>query len=96
MKLSYKGFEIDARREPSLGGEVFVYFSIFRESDGYEVASGYEGGYVRDSVRWMKAQVDRIVAGQETVDGEEIAAGKVIDLMLALKSALRPTTEPET
>lgn len=72
MKLSYKGFEIDARRDGSCSGESTVYYSIFRESDLYEVDSGFEGGYVRDSIRWMKARVDRIVNGDETVDGEEI------------------------
>jgi len=44
MKIQYKGFNIDAHREKSMGGETLLYYSIFRQSDGYEVISGFSYG----------------------------------------------------
>ena len=38
---SYRGHEITVWREECLAGYELLYFSIFRESDGYECASGY-------------------------------------------------------
>lgn len=42
MKIKYKGYEVEAKREKSLGGLALLYFSIFRESDGYECLSSFE------------------------------------------------------
>jgi len=60
MKVSYRGFEIDAYRERSLGGEVLLYWSIFRESDQYECDSGftYDSSPVKTYVGYLKQRVD--------------------------------------
>lgn len=43
MKVaSYKGFEIEVKRERCLGGWDMVYFSVSRNSDGTEMTSGCE------------------------------------------------------
>lgn len=59
MKVSYKGYELEAYRERSLGGDKLLYWSIFRESDWYECDSGFSTG--RDSVRiWIKLLKERV------------------------------------
>lgn len=61
MKVSYRGFEIDAHRERSLGGDVLLYWSIFRKSDLYECDSGFSTG--SDTVRtWVKMLKERVDA----------------------------------
>lgn len=64
MKVSYRGYEIDAHRARSLGGETLLYWSIFRESDGYEADSGFYTGSetVREYVALMKERVDAELA----------------------------------
>lgn len=60
MKAFYRGYDIDAHREMSLGGERLLYYSIFRRSDGYEATSGFSTGsdHVRDYIRYLKERVD--------------------------------------
>lgn len=81
MKSKYRGFEIDVTRDESLGGDEFLYFSIFRLSDGYEVESSFSSGSekVREFMGYMKERIDKTLmenpdmalAGAE-VDDEEI------------------------
>jgi len=42
MKVEYRGFEIDAHRERSLGGDLLLYYSVFRIEDGWEMESGFQ------------------------------------------------------
>lgn len=35
MKEIYRGYELHANREKSLGGDMLLYYFIVRESDGY-------------------------------------------------------------
>jgi len=44
MKVLYRGFEIDAHREESMGGDHLLYYSIFRKDDGWEMTSGFTYG----------------------------------------------------
>ena len=64
MKQVYRGHEIDVRRVRSLGGDVLLYFSIYRESDGYECAAGFTTGddTVRDYMRYMRERIDAELA----------------------------------
>ena len=64
MKINYKGFELDARREKSMGGDTLLYYSIFRISDGYEVTSSFTYGLdkIRDFIKEMKVYVDDFIA----------------------------------
>jgi len=64
MKTIYKGWEIEAHREQSLGGDKLLYFSLFDPS-GREVASGpYTGSETsREFVALLKKRVDKEIAG---------------------------------
>ena len=61
MKAIYRGVKIEARRERCLGGWDQVYWSAYRQSDGYGVADGFGGGTVRECFADMKAEVDRFL-----------------------------------
>lgn len=67
MKQTYRGYEIDVRRERSLGGDILLYFSVFRQSDGYEGTSGFTTGSdtVRDYVRYMRERIDAELASED-------------------------------
>ena len=62
MKTNYKGYEIDVFREESLGGEDMIYWSVFRDSDGMEMTSGFEYyldfGNIRRLTKHLKSRVD--------------------------------------
>ena len=60
MKVSYLGYDIDVTREKCMAGYPLVYYSIFRQSDGYECTSGYSDSAdtVRTWIRLMKERVD--------------------------------------
>ncbi len=64
MKISYSGYEIAAHRERSLGGDLMLFWSIFRESDGFEADSGFSTGSdtARDFIEYMKDRVDAEIA----------------------------------
>ena len=60
MRVVYRGFEIDAHRDRSMGGDIYLYYSIFRESDGWELTSGFTCGLdrVQTFIKYMKERVD--------------------------------------
>lgn len=64
MKASYRGYDIDVHRERSMGGDILVYYSIFRRSDGYEATSGFSTGddTIKDFIGMMKERVDNELA----------------------------------
>jgi hypothetical protein len=63
MKINYRGFEIDAHRDRSMGGDMYLYYSVFRESDGWELTSGFTTGSdrVQTFVGYLKERVDRFI-----------------------------------
>lgn len=70
MKTIYRGHEIDVRREKSMAGYSMLFYSIFRESDGYEVTSGFSDSddSVSDMIGYMKERLDAEIADGETFD----------------------------
>ena len=60
VKVSYRGHEIDVTRERCLAGYPLLYFSVFRESDGYECLSSYEDSRetVREKIKQLKERID--------------------------------------
>jgi len=74
MKVIYRGFEIDVRRERALGGWDNLYFSIIRLSDGYILEDSFTTGEdtVRDYIGYMKERIDAEVAQNPRLltDGE--------------------------
>jgi hypothetical protein len=71
MKVVYKGFEISVEREKSMGGDVLLYYSIFRVKDQYELHSGFTSGTDRVGtfVKYLKGWVDDFL--QEKVEASE-------------------------
>jgi hypothetical protein len=67
VKVLYKGFEIDAHREESMGGDRLLYYSIFRESDGWEMTSGFTYGSdrVQTFIKYLKEWVDNYILHPE-------------------------------
>ncbi len=70
MKTNYKGFEINVYREKCLAGYDLLYYSIFRESDGYELTSGYSEGddTIKDFISYMKENVDDYLVNPDNWD----------------------------
>ncbi|MBO9380217.1 hypothetical protein GG804_25965 [Sphingomonas histidinilytica] len=64
MKTVYRGHEITVTRERCLGGWDQLYYSIFRQSDGYECTSGHteDESPVPVFVGYMKERVDAELA----------------------------------
>lgn len=60
MKRSYKGYDIEVTKEKSMGRDVLLYYSIFRQSDGLECCSGFTYGdeSVSEFIKHMKDRVD--------------------------------------
>jgi len=60
MKVSYRGFEIEASRDKCLAGHDLIYYSIFRESDKWEMSSNFidTADTVRTMVNCCKGMVD--------------------------------------
>lgn len=73
MKANYKGFEIEVKREKCLAGYSLVYYSIFRISDGWELAGGFydTADIVRTIIKDMKAMVDDYIANPQNYEGDE-------------------------
>lgn len=66
-KVSYRGYEIVLSREPSLGGDQNLYYSIFRESDVRECVSNFTSGAetLDDFERYMKNRIDEELASDD-------------------------------
>lgn len=60
MRSSYRGYEITVNRERSLGGDMLMYWTIVRESDGrFFEDTFYDGAEtVREFVQQLKTRVD--------------------------------------
>lgn len=63
----YKGFELEAYREESLAGIDLLYYSIFRESDGWEMESNFSYGDETPlaMVNYLRAHVDDYLENPE-------------------------------
>ncbi len=70
MKVTYRGFEIEAKREPSMAGYSLLYYSVFRVSDGWEMTSGFEDSNEKVStmVNNLKGWVDDCIANPADYD----------------------------
>ena len=64
MRVSYKGHEITVTRERCMGGWDLLYYSIYREADGYECECGFteDETPIREYVGYMKERIDNELA----------------------------------
>lgn len=60
MKQDYRGFELNAKREKSMGGDDFLFFFIMRKSDKWLLTDSFTSGdeTPREYMKYLKAQVD--------------------------------------
>lgn len=60
MRINHRGYEINVTQELSMSGEVLLFWSIFRELDGYECDSGFSYGTesVEEYTELMKQRID--------------------------------------
>lgn len=60
MKVKYKGFEIEAKREKSMGGWDNLYYTVMKIDDGWFMHDGFTTGEdkIRDFVGYLKENVD--------------------------------------
>jgi len=67
MKTTYRGFEIEVTRGPSMTGDVMLFYGVFRASDQWEADSGFYTGAesVREYVGILKDRVDNELADPE-------------------------------
>jgi len=67
MKVTYKGFELEAKREDCMAGYGLLYCTAYRTSDGYELISYPEDSAetVREKIKDLKSQVDDYLENPE-------------------------------
>ena len=60
MKSHYMGYTIEVKRESSLGGDLLLYSTIFRDSDGYCCIDEFEDSSekVTDKMKQWKERID--------------------------------------
>lgn len=70
MKKSYKGYEIEVKREKCLGGWSLLYYTVYRESDGFECVCNHEDSSekVADMIGYMKERIDDELASDDPWD----------------------------
>ena len=70
MKVSYKGYELEVKREGCLGGWSQVYMTIYRESDGLECECDFEDSEetVREKIKHLKWRVDNELESDDPWD----------------------------
>jgi hypothetical protein len=61
MKVNYKGFELEAKREKCMAGYPLLYFTIYQ--DGYEHVCNFEDSAetVQSKIKDLKAWVDDFI-----------------------------------
>lgn len=59
-KVIYRGHEISVERQKSMAGYGLLYYSISRQSDGFECLSDYQDSTekIRDMIAYLKIRVD--------------------------------------
>lgn len=60
MKVKYKGFELEAKREKCMAGYSLLYYTAYRICDGWEMICSFSdcGDTVRDYLGFLKGWVD--------------------------------------
>lgn len=67
MKVNYKGFEINVKREKSLGGWNMLYYYVMEKDSGFMLIDNFSDSdeTVRDQIKYLKEVVDRYLENPE-------------------------------
>lgn len=67
MKVNYKGFEINVKREKSLGGWNMLYYYVMKKDSGFMLIDNFSDSdeTVRDQIKYLKEAVDRYLENPE-------------------------------
>lgn len=67
MKVNYKGFEIDVRREKCMAGYDMVYRDVIRIEDGYLLWGDFsdDADMIREHIKDVKFQIDEYLKNPE-------------------------------
>lgn len=66
MKTEYKGFELEVSREPSIAGEIMIFYSAFRKNDQWCLDDGCsEQSSMRSVMTDLKMSVDEYLENPE-------------------------------
>lgn len=62
----HRGHRVEVTREPSMAGDELLFYSVFRDRDGFECDSGFENSdeAVVDKVRQLVERVDAELLGE--------------------------------
>jgi hypothetical protein len=73
MKVEYKGFTLEAKREKCMAGYDMLYCTATRISDGYELICYPEDSAetVREKIKQLKADIDDYLEHPEDWEDEE-------------------------
>ena len=60
MKVKYRGFDLEVKKERSLGGDYPLYITAYRLKDEYEYISGFEYSQekIKDRMSYLKNNID--------------------------------------
>jgi hypothetical protein len=92
VKIDYRGFELNANRERSLGGDHLLYYFIIRKVDGWMLEDSFTTGSETPAeyMLYLKAQVDDYYANpldRVSVDDRFVVESVIEELL--------PTFSPE-
>lgn len=72
MKINYRGFEIEAKREKALGGWALLYYTVMRINDGWYMQDSFTTGEdkIKDFIGYLKKNVDDYYENPEDWEDE--------------------------
>lgn len=72
MKKLYRGWEVEAYRSKSLGGDTLLYYSLF-DPEGYEIDSGFYTGTEtpREFMGLLCKRVDEEMSAQHIAKSQD-------------------------
>lgn len=76
MRITYRDYEIDCHREPSMGGDSYLYFSVYAVVDSESLKPCLEDSFtsgsesVREYMVFLKKLVDDFYSQPEAYSDE--------------------------
>lgn len=61
MKLKYKGFDIEAKREKCLAGYSLMYYSTLKDGYEYDYRCEESNETVHNAIEYLKKEVDYLI-----------------------------------